>query len=224
VTNADFDAAASSVLEEMNRRLGLKGAVPVSSSILQGRELGKADEAIEAVEQARARIKAARPIKTPKRFSDAHAKQFAKMESIVDYAARLDKQKTVVDKPLGPIERKRKSNVLDDGSLKKTAGQKRSGMPGGFGDEEEVAQPREAKRARVSEAPGGETGDGPRVKIAEDGQKVEQDEADRDRDAIKRKLEASRARRRSSRGRPSMGGRPSSGKPAPQGKFEWINR
>ena len=50
------------------------------------------------------------------------------MESIVDYAARRDRQNSGLKDPLGPIERKRKSNVLDD-SQRKPFSPKRGGMP-----------------------------------------------------------------------------------------------
>jgi hypothetical protein len=227
VSNAQFDAAASSVLEEMNRRLGMKGTAAIPSSILQGRELGKAQETLEAAERARAEIRSARPIKSPKRFSNAHSKQFAKMESIADYATRRDKQKSGASESLGPIERKRKSGVLDD-SLRKPFSPKRGGMPGGFGgddeEEEKEGPTREAKRVRVSEAPGVDAGDAPRVKIADTEEKTKQDQSEKEKEAIKRKLEASRARRRSSKGRPSVGGRTSAGKVAPQGMLLYHDK
>jgi hypothetical protein len=200
----------------------MKGGVPLPPTILAGRQLGKAQEIIDAAEKAKAEILAARPIikkPTRNRFSDAHNKEFAKMESIVDYAARRNGD----TETLGPIERKRKSNVFDDARNQRfaNAGMKRSGMPGGFGGDDggevdEDAAP-QAKRARISEAPGGDAGEAPRVKIA-DTEQVRADETDKEKEAIKRKLEASRARRRSSRGRPSVGGRPSLVRPAPQGE------
>ena len=75
------------------------------------------------------------------------------------------------------------------------------GLPGAFGDDDDdddATEERQAKRARPSEAPD------KRVSIAPS--KDETDKELREREAIRRRLEAQKARRRSSKGRPSVGG------------------
>ncbi|KZS96977.1 hypothetical protein SISNIDRAFT_450767 [Sistotremastrum niveocremeum HHB9708] len=230
VSNVQFNAAANSVLEEMNKRLGLAGAVPVSPSILKGRELGKAQAIIDAAALAKEKEKAARPMKTHSRFSGAHEKQFNKMEGIQDYAARRG---ILLGRPGPSTEsaettgQKRKSIAIESPRHPALSPSKLpGGMPGGFGDdddaqEEEQLDQRAPKRMRTSAVPPSPP---PPAKVPAQTTKVQlapeaqpSQYSDREREAIRRKLELERARRRSSRGRPSAGGRRSSIVPAKKG-------
>lgn len=223
VSNVQFDVAANSVLEEMNKRLGLAGVAAVSPSILKGRQLGRAQETIDAAALAKEKEKAARPIKTHSRFSGAHEKQFSKMEGIQDYAARRGLL-PACPRP-GPstegIEKtgqKRKSVAVESPRHALSPPNLPGGMPGGFGaandEEEEEIDQRVHKRMRTSAIPPSppplaETvKPNLKVQLAPEAQPSQYSE--REREAIRRKLEMERARRRSSRGRPSAGGRRSS--------------
>ena len=155
------------------------------------------------------------------------------MESIIDYAARRDlvSTNTVESLSAAKVGGKRKSSVLGSSEPAK----KRVGMPGGFfGNgsvaEEDQRKSPQAKRARISTVDGAsaasENSDGMannlKIEVPEKNKDAEQ--AEKDREAIKRKLELARARRRSSRGRPSAGGRPSVGRgaAATQGKKKFA--
>jgi hypothetical protein len=139
------------------------------------------------------------------------------MESIADYAVRrqiIEAKK----ESLGPIQRKRKSSAMGGVAARPI----KRVLPGGFGgdddddDDEDDTRRRESKKPRKSIV---EDAAAPRVMIAEPTNKEDDIDAQREREALRRKLDLQRARRRSSRGRQSMGGRNSMGKGplAPQG-------
>ncbi|CDO77441.1 hypothetical protein BN946_scf184857.g48 [Trametes cinnabarina] len=235
VSNIAFEGAAKSVLEEMHRRLAeaqkekeKNGEVkPASSteahssnSLFAGFTFGTAN----AREGAGA----------GDRFAKVHEAEFAKMDSIANhYAARRPaannrKRKSDVLGPGGPrAGQKRRSSaagarVISNGVRKKMA------VPGGFGgdddevsaseeeaedarskatqdDVEDAGARRSSKRMRITE--GWDVHRGQRVSIAPPLPPAEEEKKRKEKDAIKRELEAAKARRRSSRGRPSMGGK-----------------
>ena len=217
MTNNQFDDAAASVLAEMNQRLAAAGVQKVEKTILDG--ASHTAPAPAAVPQNATAGGA--------RFAKAHEDVFSKMDSIVNhYAARrpvlppttaaTKKRKSeAMGAQQGPAA-KRKSNVaqarvLTNGSRKKM------GIPGGFGmeddddddeQEEDVANRRSSKRIRVSEVE--DVHKGKRVSLlptdnkTSGEQSLEEKRRQREKEALKKKIEA---RRMSSRGRPSVGAR-----------------
>ncbi|KAL0946234.1 hypothetical protein HGRIS_012493 [Hohenbuehelia grisea] len=234
LSNAQFQDAAKSVLEEMNKRLQQDGVSTVSTDILQ--QLGKGKPpAVSVADTTGAKSRQAERQEVRERFKRAHEDAFGKMAGINERPTRS------APSVLG---QKRKSNALDDGTkagirrrpssmakgpvVNRAAGtrvisgarRKARAIPGGFGEEEESgdddggdadveAGERAGKRVRLSIAGGSGVGD-----PKEDAEEAEKRE--KEREAIKRKLEISKARRRSSMGtgRQSMGrGRVSTGRP-----------
>ncbi|OSD01038.1 hypothetical protein PYCCODRAFT_1453015 [Trametes coccinea BRFM310] len=235
VSNTAFEGAAKSVLEEMHRRLAeaqkekekngeLKPAsVPTQTggSIFAGLTFGAGGSGDGSG--------------AGDRFAKVHEAEFAKMDSIANhYAARRPtannrKRKSDVLGPGGPrAGQKRRSSaagarVISNGVRKKMA------VPGGFGgDDDEASESEEEPQAPGSKAPGDDEVEdagarrsskrmritegwdvhrGQRVSIAPPLPPAEEEKKQREKDAIKRELEAAKARRRSSRGRPSMGGK-----------------
>ncbi|KLO07827.1 hypothetical protein SCHPADRAFT_1001366 [Schizopora paradoxa] len=242
-SQADFSKkAASSVLAEMNARLGLVGAKAVGDDILAGRS-GNSSKMTEAEilnyqfggpSGSSAKHHKAESSTIASKFNEAHEKEFAKMEGIdAHYSLRRgaqSKDATQDDDVVGPLpaNRKRKSTVLETNQVKLGHGRpssavlkgrrssnarvisagtrKKLGMalPGAFGDDddeqdnEDDTEERQAKRARPSEVKG------KRVSIAPS--KEETEKQRREREAVRRRLDAQKARRRSSRGRTSTGG------------------
>ncbi|KAK1236240.1 hypothetical protein PQX77_000502 [Marasmius sp. AFHP31] len=197
VTNEDFRATASSVLDEINKRLQKEGVETINSNITTTFRPGMVNE--DGSPRAVKPLPKGRGVVTD-RFDRMHEKQFAKMEGIGGYA---DRKAAVAASSTGApvVGRKRKSSVLgpadgDPGLV----GKKKSkpAVPGGFGDEEDDDEDEEERGGKKA-----------RVEFAEDERDVEelQEEQERlrkEREAVKRKLAMNRERRRSS-GRPSVG-------------------
>lgn len=211
VSNKDFDVAAASVLEEMNKRLSAAGVQKVEADVFGGAAIAKTTNATSA-ESGNLRT-----LGKVDRFDKMHEEQFNKMDSIAThYAARRE-------------SKKRKSDVLGHGSApgKKrssantrviSAGsRKRMGIPGGFDDdeEEEEALPndvheeedrRMSKRVRLFEGDGGKD-KGRRLTISPKKTEAEEKQAERERTATRKMLDARKEKRRSSRhGRVSTAG------------------
>jgi hypothetical protein len=209
VSNKAFDAAAASVLEEMNKRLSAAGVQKVDADVFGGSAIAKTTN----VESGNLRT-----LGKADRFDKAHEEQFNKMDSIAThYAARRSSQES----------RKRKSDVLGRGSgsgtKRPSAGtrvisagsRKRMGIPGGFDDEEEEALPDEvqeeedrrmSKRVRIIEGDGGKD-KGRRLTISPRKSETEEKQAARERAATRKMLDARKEKRRSSRhGRVSTAG------------------
>ncbi|KAJ8082228.1 hypothetical protein PM082_008075 [Marasmius tenuissimus] len=197
VTNEDFRATASSVLDEINKRLQKEGVETINSNITTTFRPGMVNEdgsprAVKPLPRGRGAV--------TDRFDRMHEKQFAKMEGIGGYVDRKATASASTGAPV--VGRKRKSSVLgpadgDSGLV----GKKKSkpAVPGGFGDEEDDDEDAEEERG----------GKKARVEFAEDERDVEelqeeQERLRREREAVKRKLAMNRERRRSS-GRPSVG-------------------
>ncbi|KAI0942846.1 hypothetical protein AcV7_002144 [Taiwanofungus camphoratus] len=225
LSNKDFGQAAASVLEEMNKRLAEAGVQKVDKG-LQGKATGEGyvfGNHVGAVD-GRAHSRA----ESPDRFAKVHENAFSKMDSITThYAARRGMQTTSRQ---APGSKKRKSDVLGVGSVPvakrkssaagarviSTGVRKKMGIPGAFGDgdddenddEEDPGERRSSKRIRVADEE--DVHQGKRVSIAPPLRiEGELDEGEmkkkKEREAIRRKLDANKARRRSSRGRVSVG-------------------
>ncbi|KAF9078395.1 hypothetical protein BDP27DRAFT_1309523 [Rhodocollybia butyracea] len=231
VSNAQFQSAAASVLEEMNRRLEADGVDTVGTSFISTLRPGAGvdltphskkvytDRAIKPLRKSYGANSAKKEVK--EKFERAHKDHFNEMESIAGY---LDRKKTTDNSSLakrGPLSdpsndepvqagKKRKSSALGDGrpvqakrpSTRVISNTRRT-VPGGFGDDDEEEEAPVGKKARVD------------FSNREEEDKTAEERSEKEREAIRRKLEINRARRRSSvaNGRPSMGrGRTSMGR------------
>ncbi|EKM57136.1 uncharacterized protein PHACADRAFT_254712, partial [Phanerochaete carnosa HHB-10118-sp] len=220
VTNKQFDNAAQEVLEEMNRRLAKAGVPKVEKTVLDTKGKGPLPPV-----PPKAQGKLAND-----RFKKTHEKAFDKMDSIANhYAARRPapgapanervaigkkrKSEAVAPPRSGPAAKRQnhvaQARVFSNGSQKKMT------VPGGFGEENEedeepenVGDRRSSKRIRVAE--GADVHKGRRVSLLPDRGETaeervaEQRKRERERQALKKKIEA---RRRSGRGGLSAGGR-----------------
>ncbi|KAG2361035.1 hypothetical protein BDR07DRAFT_1610387 [Suillus spraguei] len=214
LSNAQFRSAAQSVLDDMNARLKSEGVASVDFDVLRHRQQSTSRQS--TAEDPRQEKKAS----TSQLFDKTHQAQFDKMDSITShYAARrglpsdaeaapvLGKRKTAAG-PASITGKTRKSSVVvkknrvpSTSSVKLRPVPKKV-VPGGFGDndddddgEEEDDQEddrRKSKRVRVDP-----------IEDAE----LDREEAKKlkEREAIRRKLDANKAKRRSSMGRPSIG-------------------
>ncbi|KII91798.1 hypothetical protein PLICRDRAFT_82004, partial [Plicaturopsis crispa FD-325 SS-3] len=208
LSNKQFRTAATSVLEEMNKRLAGAGVEQVSIDVLDRSKRPASEVDLTA-----------RPA-ADERFGKAHEQVFSKMDSIAThYAAKRaspDKKRKssalgVGDGRRGPSG-KRKSNA--SGARVISNGTRKHMIPGAFGeeedDEEDEGDRRSSKRPRVADDAGPSEpkrvsiapAAGPREDANDDAEKKKQKE----REAIKRKLDMNKARRRSSMGRVSVGG------------------
>jgi hypothetical protein len=201
VSNKAFDAAAASVLEEMNKRLSAAGVQKVDADVFGGSAIAKTTNMESSNFRTLGKVD---------RFDKAHESQFNKMDSIAThYAARRSSHES----------KKRKSDVLGHGSAPGTkrpsagtrvisaGSRKRMGIPGGFGDEEEEALPDEvqeeedrrmSKRVRILEGDGGKD-KGRRLTISPRKSEAEEKQSARERTATRKMLDARKEKRRSSR-------------------------
>lgn len=192
VSNKAFDTAAASVLEEMNKRLSAAGVQKVGVDVF-----GTVPVTTAAAKRDSGSLHASG---MADRFDKIHEDQFNKMDSIANhYAAKR-----------GAGSKKRKSDVLghDSAPAKKrssAAPHKRMGIPGGFGDEDDVMDDvqeegdrRMSKRVRVLEEDGGKD-KGRRLTISPKKSGPEERQAERERAATRKMLEARKEKRRSSR-------------------------
>ena len=211
VSNKAFDAAAASVLEEMNKRLSAAGVQKVDADVFGGSAIAKTAN-VTNLESSNLR-------KTD-RFDKVHEERFNKMDSIAThYAAKRGSHES----------KKRKSDVLGhrsapgnkrsstDTRVINTGSRTRMGIPGGFGNEaeEEEAFPddvqeegdrRMSKRVRLLEEDGGKD-KGRRLTMSPKKTDAEEKQAERERAATRKMLDARKEKRRSSRhGRVSTAG------------------
>lgn len=218
LSNQDFGRAASSVLDEMNRRLGLTGDDKVGMSLLENRAKIKIGPA---------------PVTTasksdPFGFDKAHDEAFAKMDSIAThYAAKRDLNLTKTTNTQSsakedflPGTKKRKSTALGADNSRQPEGSKplvisgprKKVLPGGFGEDDEEEEELEENR-RMSKRPRVHlAGPAPAPELSGEGRKEEEERKKlREVEAVRRRADA---RRRSSRvsgagprksvGRPSL--------------------
>lgn len=226
LSNKEFGDAAASVLEEMNKRLAAAGVAKADKGLIDG----KAGEGVQSrfadvfgAGTNSADGKSHQRTGSADRFAKAHEEAFSKMDSIANhYAARRGANPAA---SAAPGSKKRKSDALGIGPAPGTkrkssvAGarvisngvRKKMGVPGGFEDdednaeeEEDAADRRSSKRIRTNA--GEDVHKGKRVSIAPSSD-AEELKKQKERDAIRRKLDANKARRRSSRGRVSVSGK-----------------
>ena len=223
LSNQDFGKAASSVLEEMNQRLGLTGDNKLGISLLESRGKFQVDQV---------------PVKSTSKpdlfgFDKAHEDAFAKMDSIAThYAAKRGAKQTNTTNPQSsakedvvPGTKKRKSTALGVDDSRQPEKSKRVNianaqgvnnsskkvLPGGFGeDDEEEEDPEEnrrmSKRPRVHLADPAPATELPEVALKEEEERKKQKEIE----AVRRRADA---RRRSSRVS-GVGPRKSAGRPS----------
>ncbi|CAL1710051.1 unnamed protein product [Somion occarium] len=224
LSNKDFGKAAASVLDEMNKRLAEAGVQKVDAGVLKR---DTTDDIFgSTVNQIHQRTN------NTDRFAKTHEAAFNQMDSIVNhYAARRGQQPSqpaskkresdTLGLGTGPGA-KRKSTVAGHTGHRVISNGVRKNMsiPGGFGDDEEEDEPeheeveaagdrRSSKRIRITES---DVTKGRRISLvppapgqtAEERQRQERRKS-RDHEAMKKRLDGIKARRRSSRGRPSLG-------------------
>ena len=229
VSNAAFDGVAKSILEEMHRRVAAananqnngKPAITPTVTSLPAQPVFSFAPAPPAAPNGE------------ERFAKAHAAEFSKMDSIATHYAARRPPKRKSDalghggRPSGAGQKRRSSaagaRVISAGARKKM------GVPGGFGadddeseedeaplegskereekDEEDAGARRSSKRMRITEGWDVHRA-GQRVSLAPPLPPAEEEKKVKERDAVKRELDAAKARRRSSRGRPSIGAQP----------------
>ncbi|KAL4067410.1 hypothetical protein V8B97DRAFT_914919 [Scleroderma yunnanense] len=240
LSNRAFRSAAQSVLDEMNKRLADEGIESVDIDVLRNRQeqsaAGKTDESITT-------DKTSVTEGTTAMFEKAHQDTFDKMESIVQYAQKRARA------PEPIISKKRKSSLVikerkaserrrASGLRVASGASKAKVVPGGFGDEddedEDVGQRRMSKRPRlehetlaepVAEASASNT-KGTTLAPPDDAdkEKDKEEKKQRERELIRKRLEHNKAKRRSSMGRPSLGGRaPPPQKPKAASRFGFLS-
>ncbi|EJF59944.1 hypothetical protein DICSQDRAFT_181703 [Dichomitus squalens LYAD-421 SS1] len=222
VSNAAFDGIAKSVLEEMHRRLAEANKdKPASSSNQTAQPLFTLTSTTAGTAEMQ------------DRFAKVHEAEFSKMDSIATHyaARRLAKRKSdalgrgASGRP--SAGQKRRSSAA--GARVISAGARRNknkiAVPGGFGaddeddeeqededgkeegegeEEDDAGARRSSKRMRITEGWDVHRA-GQRVSLAPPLPPAEEERKMREREAVKRELNAAKARRRSSRGRPSIG-------------------
>ncbi|KDQ32758.1 hypothetical protein PLEOSDRAFT_48706 [Pleurotus ostreatus PC15] len=225
ISNAQFQDAAKSVLDEMNQRLAGEGVQSVSTDVLKqldpSRRVNLSDALkTSSLDTSPSRDRQAERAAVREKFNRAHEDAFSKMAGI--------------DEPVG-AGRKRKSNVLlekrESAGVRKrssvgvavrqggigvnrasgarviSGGRKKAArvIPGGF-DESDSASQDEDEEAEETER------GGKRIKVQDEEAAAQEAEAEvarkeKERELVKRKLEKNKAARRSSMGvaRQSMG-------------------
>ena len=234
VSDAQFKSAAASVLEEMNKRLQVDGVAGVDTGLIGRLHPGAHKNADLSSRDLKPLLKPKGEMK--EKFDQAHQQQFQKMEGIDAFVKRKESGagsgKEGASVPAAIVGKKRKSSVIPATGPRRPAGARASGtrvisngrraraIPGAFGTEEdEEDEPHEdgehpderaGKRIRVaSDATVDSTKGGAESATATTSKQTEEEDAaarEKERQAIKRKLEMNKAKRRSSTG-PGMHGR-----------------
>ena len=219
-SNLQFRSAAQSVLDEMNKRLAEEGVEAVDANVLNNPR-ATAEESVE-------RQEGNAPLRAGDIFEKIHQKEFDKMDSITShYAAKRGAQSTA---PQPILSKKRKSSLVvkerqsrvpaarhrPNGS-RVASGASVKTLPGGFGEEgdedDEVADRRMSKRPRVEREESDAPAQPDRTSSAPPPDPVNEAQKQKEREAIRRKLEHNKAKRRSSMGRPSLGRAPPGERP-----------
>ncbi|KAM5546136.1 hypothetical protein V8D89_000262 [Ganoderma adspersum] len=241
VSNAAFDGVAKSILEEMHRRIaasnnanhddgGSKAAITPTVTSLP------AQPVFSFAPPPNGDTKG----KVEERFAKAHAAEFSKMDSITShYAARRPpKRKSDAMGHGRPSAAQRRRSSAAGARVISAGARRRMGVPGGFGaddddlsddeqreeavgggkgreareeDEEDAGARRSSKRIRIKEGWDVHRA-GQRVSLAPPLPPADEEKKVKERVAVKRELDAAKARRRSSRGRPSIGAQPAKAK------------
>lgn len=216
MSNLQFRTTAQSVLDEMNKRLAEVGVEAVDANVLNDRRT-TTEESIEKQESdGRVRVGDI--------FEKIHQREFDKMDSIAShYAARRSAQSAAVQPILSKrkkpslIVKERKSGVpaarhRPNGS-RVASGASVKILPGDFGeecgeDDDEVVDRRMSKRPRVEQEELDVPAEPEKAPLAPLPDPQEEARKQKDREAVRRRLEHNKAKRRSSMGRPSLGRAP----------------
>ena len=243
VSNNQFRVAAASVLEEMSKRLRQEGVDEIQTDIIA--KLHPDASVVEANGREIKPMPGAKRGEIKEKFQKLHESEFEKMEGIDGLvkrrAERSSPKRTSEEKDKVVIGKKRKSSAIAIegadglGPRRPTASAGRANstrvisngrrskvvIPGAFGSEEEEAEEtgedaRTGKRARID----------PELESSLSGEEQKKNAQDirleKEKEVIRKKLEANRAKRRSSaahgglQGRKS--GRISTGRPSLLGK------
>lgn len=245
VSNHQFRVAAASVLEEMNKRLQEEGVQGVDLDIINNLHPGAHSQKDLATRDIKG-LPGNKRGEIKEKFEKMHEEEFKKMEGI-DMVVKRKAERSPKKDSEPVLGKKRKSSAItrDDAGGRRgpgpiagrasggtrviSNGRRAKAIPGAFGDEdgdevEEEETVRAEKRVRVGSDAAGPS----KVLSPEELNKKEEEEEEerkfkeREREAIRRKLEMNRAKRRSStvpgglNGRRS--GRVSVGRNAPLGQ------
>lgn len=226
VSNTQFRSAAASVLEEMNKRLRDEGIEGVGMDLVMKLDPKGSKKTLEE-----------RPVKglpgskgdsgVKAKFERMHEQEFSKMESIAGLVKRREGAvaagsglgKKRKSSALGRDGRDGKRRISVVGAERRISGTRvisnaRRAVPGAFGVEDDADEDSEdedargGKRVRVEDDEKEES-----EEVKAEGERAKEEEEQRklkEREAIRRKLEMNKARRRSSAaagGRVSVGGR-----------------
>jgi hypothetical protein len=229
VSNDQFRSAAAAVLDEMNQRLKEDGVDEIGLEIISKLHPGAKKEPPREIKP----IPASKRGEITDKFQKMHDQEFQKMQGIDDVLKkRSERSPEKKEDEKVVIGRKRKSNALerDGGASRRPSalagrasatrvisnGRRAKGViPGAFGldddDDDEEESDGNGKRARMD----------PEAELSpEDERKREAEELlraaelEKEKEAIRKKLEANRARRRSSAAH-GAGPRKSVGRPRP---------
>ncbi|KAI0089440.1 hypothetical protein BDY19DRAFT_1047874 [Irpex rosettiformis] len=221
-SSGKFDAAAATVLEEMNKRLAEAGVQKVEKTVL-----GSIDKAKVGVVATGHHQKNEGAGSGAARFAKAHEEVFNKMDPITNhYAARRpppassatdektgQKRKSVAaGLGHGPAPSVQRKISVAEKRVDSTCGRKKMSVPGGFGDadnehteegaQEDPGDARSSKRVRINENE--DIHKGKRVsRLSTEKTAEELKKQERAREATRRHLDA--ARRRSIQGKASLG-------------------
>ncbi|KAF8964761.1 hypothetical protein BDZ97DRAFT_1814361 [Flammula alnicola] len=233
VSDNQFRSAAAAVLEEMNQRLREDGVDEIGLDIISKLHPDAKKEQPREIKP----IPASKRGEITGRFQKLHDQEFQKMQGIDDLVKkRAERSPPKKETEKVVVGRKRKSSVIERdggaGPRRPSAiagrasatrvisnGRRAKVLPGAFGldddddDEEREEEERAGKRVRMDPEAGPST-----VTPEEERQQADEErrrvELDNEKEAIRKKLEANRARRRSSAAH-AAGGRKSIGRPRP---------
>ena len=228
VSNVGFSNAATSVFAEINKRLAEQGVEGLGMDILERKRVSDAGLGLGPPRD--------KPTvgRMTSRFDRVHDAAFSKMDGIdKHYAAKrgsperiaigVKRKSDAIGSGLGkgsPSGKQRVSGGRVGGPRIISNAVRKKMVPGSFGIEDDDVEEEEGeKEKRHSKRPKFEKGRRisialPPVTVGREDEGMTQEERDKEtrrlakeREAIKRKLELNKQRRRSSMGRPSMGGR-----------------
>ena len=219
VSDDQFRAAAASVLEEMNQRLREDGVDEIELDIISKLHPSRKDTTSRDIKP----IPASKRGEISSKFEKLHEQEFNKMESIDQLLKRRAERSPLKEEERPVVGKKRKSSVIERPGPRRPSivagrasstrvisnGRRAKALPGAFmnddDEDEEEEEDRGGKRVRIDPEAGPSS--------AEEMQANERrrEELEKEKEAIRKKLEANKARRRSSAahaGRKSGVGRP----------------
>lgn len=232
LSNAGFSNAAASVLDEMNKRLADAGVDGLGMDILERKRISDAGLSLSNTMQASGGDRNLRFDHIHEReFSkmdgiDKHyaARRAGPNKHVVGMKRKSDALGVGKGVLVSAAGKRRVSGAgtkrRASGARVASNGARKNIVPGSFGDDEEEdvdqdedenrrqsKRPKFEKGRRVSIAPPPKADDGEEAEMTQEERDKESKRLAKEREAIKRKLEINKQRRRSSMGRPSVGGR-----------------